>query len=161
MLLLWGGVALGASAGNPPAGAFSGDYKLTVRATNAKVGPWRWIYGARPRCSGPCHAVAFRTRLVSEKSWRKGVVKFRWNGKAYSYSKTAPKLADCRGKSDSAVKKGYDVTSSLKFQVRAVTHGRVTRWSGTGKDSYVPNVAGRKHHCTAGEYDYTLRGVAQ
>jgi hypothetical protein len=37
----------------------------------------------------------------------------------------------------------------------------VTRWSGTGKDSYVPNVAGRAHGCSLGEYDYVFTGITQ
>ncbi len=59
------------------------------------------------------------------------------------------------------MKKGYDVTSSLKFQVRVVTNGRVVQWSVVGKDRYVPNAAGRAHHCAAGAYDYAFHGVAQ
>ena len=86
---------------------------------------------------------------------------FHWNGKVYAFSKKFPKSADCVAKSGSTVKKGYDVTGTFKFQVRAVTKGRVTRWSGTGKDAYVPNAAGRLHHCTAGAYLYTQNAVAK
>jgi hypothetical protein len=159
-VLIWAGAAAARTA-NPPAGAFTGDYKVTVQVTNAKAAPSHWIYGARPRCAGPCHAVTFRDRLVSEKSWRSASPTFRWNGKAYAYSKTFPKYADCRARSGATVTKGYDVTSSEKFEIRAVTNGRVTRWSGTDRDSYVPNAAGRAHHCSAGVYLYSLKAVAQ
>ncbi len=76
-------------------------------------------------------------------------------------SETFQKVADCVSKSGGTVKKGYDGTSSQTFQVRAVTKGRVVRWSGGGKDSFVPNAVGRKQHCSAGAYHYTLSGVAQ
>ena len=160
VVLIWAGVAA-AWAASPPAGAFAGDYKVTVQVTNTKGAPSHWIYEARPRCAGPCHAVTFRDRLASEKSWRSHSSTFRWNGKAYAVSRTLPKYADCRGKSGATVKKGYDVTSSLKFEVRVVTNGRVTQWSGTGRDNYVPNAAGRAHHCPAGAYLYSLKAAAQ
>jgi len=160
-MLIWIGAAFGAHARNPLPGAFSGSYKVTVKATNTKATPTRWIYAARPSCSSLCHAVTFRDRLVSEKSWRKTAVTFRWNGKEYALSKKLPNYSDCRAKSGSTVKKGYDVTSKLQFRIRTVTSGRIVRWLGTGRDDYVPNAAGRKHHCTAGAYLYTLNAVAQ
>jgi hypothetical protein len=162
-VLIWVGVAVAARATNPPAAAFSGTYKVTIRTTNAKLATTHWIYAPRRRCAGPCYAVTFRQRLVSEKSWRSSLLAFRWKGTAYAFSRKLPKFADCRGRSGqgSAVKKGYDVTSSLKFVVHAITNGRVTRLSGTGKDSYVPNAIGRKHHCVAGAYLYKLSGVAR
>ena len=159
-VLISAGVAV-ARAASPPAGAWASDYTVTVRVTNTKAAPTHWIYGTRPRCASPCHAVTFRFRLASEKTWRSGTSTYRWNGKAYALTKKFPTYADCRAKSGSTVKKGYDVTSSLKFEVRVVTNGRVTQWSGTGRDNYVPNAAGRAHHCPAGAYLYSLKAAAQ
>lgn len=161
VMLFWVGVAFGAREGNPPAGTFAGRYKITIRITNTRSTPTHWIYAAQPPCSSLCRAVSFRQRLVSEKSWRSTVLTFRWNGKAYALSKFFPTSADCRAKSGRTVKKGYDVTSSQQFRIRTVTDGRVVQWVGTGQDVYVPNAAGRQHHCVKGTYLYSLKGVTQ
>lgn len=161
MLLLWGGVAFGASAGSPPAGTWSGHYKVTIKITNTRSTPSHWIYAAQPRCSSLCRALRFRQRLASEKSWRTAVLNLSWNGKAYTLLKKFPKSADCYPKSGGTVKQGYDVIGYQRFNSRTVSKGRVTRWSGTGKDSYVLNAKGRAHHCIAGVYLYAFTGVAQ
>jgi hypothetical protein len=159
--LIWAGVAVAARAGNPIPGTFSGSYKVTIRVTNTKSTPSHWIFGAHPTCSSPCRAVSFRERLVSEKSWRKGTQTFRWSGKAYVVAKMLRKHADCVGKSGATVKKGYDVRSAERFRIHVVSGGRVTQWLGNGRDDYIPNAAGKAHHCTAGAYLYALKGVAQ
>lgn len=161
MLLLWVGAAFAAPAGSPPAGAFSGDYKVVIKVTNTKSTPSHWIYEPHPTCSSPCHAVSFRFRLTSEKSWRSSRVTLRWDGKAYSESRTVPAYTDCVSKSGKTVKDGYDVTISERIGIRTVTNGRVTAWRGTARDDYIPNATGRSQHCTPGAYLYALTGTAQ
>ena len=59
------------------------------------------------------------------------------------------------------MKKGYDVRGSYKLRVRVVSQGRVTRWTGSGKDVFVPNAAGRNRHCAGGTYVYAYTAVAR
>jgi hypothetical protein len=127
------GVAFAARTANPLPGTFSGDYKVTIKVTNAQHSkPTVWVYEVHPTCTNPCHAVSFRERLASANSFPNGVVK-----------------------------NGYDVLSRYGLFIREVTNGRVVHWNAIGKDKYVPNAAGRAHHCVAGEYDYAFNAVPQ
>jgi hypothetical protein len=98
--------------------------------------------------------VSFRVRLDSEKSWRSGFLKFRWNGGAYATAQARKvRAADCYAKSGARGKKGYDIISTQSFRITAVSNGRVVRFRGDAKDVYVPNAAGRKAGCYRGVYD--------
>jgi hypothetical protein len=151
-----------AAAAAPVRGAFTGTYEATYRVTNLKNGnSYRYVLSPRSVCSSPCRSVSFRVRLVSEKAWRSGFLKFHWNGGAYT---TAParkvRAADCYAKSGEKGTKGYDIISTQSFRIAVVSNGRVARFRGEAKDVYVPNATGRKAGCYRGIYDYAITGVA-
>jgi len=69
-------------------------------------------------------------------------------------------FADCKGKAGS-VAKGYDVKGTSAIRLKTSVNGRVTRFTGAGQDSYIPNAAGGKAGCAPGSYQYAMTGVSQ
>jgi hypothetical protein len=143
--------------------SFSGSYAVTFRVTNAKTfAPSHWIFAPKPACASPCAAVSFQQRLTTEKTWRKFVLTYKWNGSAYAIaSRTQRGIADCRSAAGTTVKTGYDVRSTSTLRPSKTTNGRVTSFTGANRDDYIPNATGRKKGCVAGTYTYALVGVSR
>lgn len=160
-LLFLTATAVGATRAAVPQVAFSGTYGVTYRVTNAKnFRPTHWIFGVTAACASPCRSVSFRQRLISEKTWRSFILAYTWNGAGYAIApRVQRRISDCRSAADGTVRKGYDVTSTQTIRMAAVTNGRVVRFTGTGKDAYVPNAAGRKAGCAPGAYVFAIAGA--
>jgi hypothetical protein len=161
-LLTAGAWGRGASSrGSEPRAGFGGRYAVTFRITNAKgISPTRWVFAPSSPCPDPCRSFAFRVRLRTESTWRRTRLQFVWSGRAYVMKRHVLRgYADCRGSDGRTVRKGFDVGSTETLRVTRIVNSLVTVFNGTGRDSYVPNDAGRKAGCAPGSYTFAIDGT--
>lgn len=139
---------------------FRGTYSVSFQVTNVKnIKPTRWIYNLPHPCTSPCKSISFRQHLASETAWRSFILVYSWNSSSYALRpRTQRSIADCVNRAGGTTRKGYDVVSTQAIRPAKSINRRVVSFTGTGKDIYTPNTAGRKAGCVAGTYVFAITG---
>jgi hypothetical protein len=164
--LLAGGAAAAviAAFAAPPVGAaapaarFAGTYAVTFRVTNAHVAASHWIFAPVSPCAARCRTVDFRERLTTETSWRRTVLHYTLRTDGYRARRVLPRVAACSTPAGKSVALGYDVVSAQTIRVTRTVDGVAVAFTGDGRDSYVPNAAGKAAGCTPGAYTFAIVG---
>jgi hypothetical protein len=148
-----------AVAGSPP--RLQGSFKVKVKITQVShfVGQHKGESGKvkfsfKPKCqSGGCATIVNRRTLAGTAATPTLV---KWTGSLYRGTLSGGNSCVVAGHT---INNGYVVSFVMKVKPTAVTNGRVTAFSGTGKVTGKPTAVGKQHNCKPSSETYVFHSL--